>query len=152
MGFMMWTLSNLVHPRSLSSIILREGVANAIQDDVEDFLKNKQWYKERAIPYRRGYLLYGPPGCGKTSFVKAIAGQIGYSIYEILIPDKQLNDQSLIHLLSSFGRKTILLFDDIDAVFMAEKGEEEKEEENQQCNLREDLSENRISESHSAVC
>jgi KaiC/GvpD/RAD55 family RecA-like ATPase len=21
------------------------------------------------IPYRRGYLLYGPPGCGKTSFM-----------------------------------------------------------------------------------
>lgn len=21
------------------------------------------------IPYRRGYLLYGPPGCGKSSFM-----------------------------------------------------------------------------------
>eukprot|EP01035_Chromulina_nebulosa_P022647 gene22647-29326_t len=31
----------------------------------------KQWYSDRGIPYRRGYLLHGPPGGGKTSDVDA---------------------------------------------------------------------------------
>jgi ATP-dependent 26S proteasome regulatory subunit len=38
--------------------------------DVQDFTESTSWYRERGVPYRRGYLLYGPPGCGKTSFIQ----------------------------------------------------------------------------------
>jgi len=39
-----------------------------------DFFKeNKAWYKSRGIPYTIGLMLYGVPGCGKTSTIKAIA-------------------------------------------------------------------------------
>lgn len=31
------------------------------------------------IPYRRGYLLYGPPGCGKSSFM--YVALLNYIIY-----------------------------------------------------------------------
>lgn len=59
--------------------------------------------------------MYGPPGCGKTSFVKAIAGQIGYNIYEMQL--SSLKDDTLNQLMSSISRKAILLFEDADAVF-----------------------------------
>ena len=36
------------------------------------FVDNEQWYNDRGIPYTLGFLLYGSPGCGKTSFIKAI--------------------------------------------------------------------------------
>jgi SpoVK/Ycf46/Vps4 family AAA+-type ATPase len=32
-----------------------------------EFLAGEGFYRERGLPYRRGYLLYGVPGSGKTS-------------------------------------------------------------------------------------
>ena len=65
--------------RPLDSVILDKGVAEDIVSDVEEFIHNPKWYTQRGIPYRRGYLLYGPPGCGKSSFITALAGHLEYS-------------------------------------------------------------------------
>jgi chaperone BCS1 len=51
--------------RPLASVILDIGIKERIVDDVKDFLSHQKWYIDRGIPYRRGYLLYGPPGSGK---------------------------------------------------------------------------------------
>ena len=67
------------HPRKrrpLSSVILDEDISQSILNDVREFTENPKWYTERGIPYRRGYLLYGPPGCGKSSFITALAGKL----------------------------------------------------------------------------
>ncbi len=125
-----------VQPRAMSTIILKEGVTKAIQEDVEDFIDNRQWYKQRGIPYRRGYLLFGPPGCGKTSFVKAISGQIGYDIYEIRLSDPHISDDKLNALISTFGKKSILLFEDVDAAFVARLLDEERAEKADKDNER----------------
>lgn len=37
------------------------------------FQQNKDWYKKKGRPYTLGICSYGPPGCGKTSFEKALA-------------------------------------------------------------------------------
>ncbi len=59
-----WRLAKRFQPRTLSSIVLKDGITDVIQKDLEEFIESRKWYKERGIPYRRGYLLYGPPGCG----------------------------------------------------------------------------------------
>lgn len=60
--------------RPIESVILDKGLTDKIVDDVKEFNNNSKWYMDRGIPYRRGYLLYGPPGCGKSSFITALAG------------------------------------------------------------------------------
>ena len=71
------------HPRQIRpicSVVLDEGVSERIVTDVKDFISSPAWYRQRGVPYRRGWLLYGPPGCGKTSFITALAGELQYSI------------------------------------------------------------------------
>ena len=52
-----WRLITSRRKRPLGSIILDSGVKEAILDDALDFLDSKEWYSERGIPFRRGYLL-----------------------------------------------------------------------------------------------
>ena len=42
-------------------------------EKIDFFLQNKSWYYEKGIPYSLGIGLHGPPGTGKTSFIKALA-------------------------------------------------------------------------------
>lgn len=64
--------------RPLDSVILDQGISDRLVKDVKEFTENPQWYMDRGIPYRRGYLLYGPPGCGKSSYITALAGNFMY--------------------------------------------------------------------------
>ena len=61
--------------RPLSSVILDDELGENILADVKEFIHNPKWYVDRGIPYRRGYLLHGPPGCGKSSYITALAGE-----------------------------------------------------------------------------
>jgi hypothetical protein len=42
-------------------------------DKIDFFIHNRCWYQEKGIPYSLGIGLHGPPGTGKTSFIKALA-------------------------------------------------------------------------------
>merc|ERR1719334_793909 len=110
------------HPkqrRPISSVVLDANVTNTIMTDVKDFLGSQNWYKERGIPYRRGYLLHGPPGCGKTSFITALAGELEYSICVLNLSDRSMSDDRLQHRLADAPENSIILLEDIDAAFVS---------------------------------
>lgn len=44
-----------------------------LKDRVNFFLDNKEWYDKRGVPYTLGLMLYGTPGTGKSSSIKAVA-------------------------------------------------------------------------------
>lgn len=114
-----WTL--LGDPRKkrpLGSVVLDEGVKERIVTDVQDFLSRQQWYVERGIPYRRGYLLFGPPGGGKTSFIQALAGELDFSVAMINLSEMGMTDDKLAHLLMRLPRRSLLLLEDADAAFV----------------------------------
>ena len=103
--------------RPLSSVILDTGVTERIVTDVKDFLNTGKWYVDRGIPYRRGYLLYGPPGSGKSSFIQALAGELEYNICVLNLAERYLSDDRLNMLLSAVPQRSIILLEDIDAAF-----------------------------------
>ena len=103
--------------RPLDSVILDKGVKEKIVDDVMEFLRSGNWYYSRGIPYRRGYLLYGIPGSGKSSFIQALAGELDYNIAILNLSERGLTDDRLNHLLTVVPRRTFVLLEDVDAAF-----------------------------------
>lgn len=103
--------------RPFDSVILEEGLADKIRDDVQEFIDTREWYLDRGIPYRRGYLLYGPPGTGKTSFVQALAGALDFNIAMLSLSKRGLTDDLLNKLLEEVPPRTIVLLEDADAAF-----------------------------------
>ncbi|XP_011568756.3 mitochondrial chaperone BCS1 [Plutella xylostella] len=110
------------HPRRrrpLHSVVLRAGLGERIRDDCLDFINSTQWYIDRGIPYRRGYLLHGPPGCGKSSYIMALAGELEYNICVLNLSERGLTDDRLNHLLCVAPQQSIILLEDIDAAFVS---------------------------------
>jgi DNA polymerase III delta prime subunit len=64
-----------------------------IKDKVEHFINNPKWYYEKGIPYTLGILLHGPPGCGKTSLIKAIAKDSNRHIISISLKNTTTQSQ-----------------------------------------------------------
>lgn len=103
--------------RPLNSIVLDPGIKDLLVDDAKDFLESKPWYSARGIPFRRGYLLYGAPGSGKTSIIHSLAGELGLDVYVISLSRAGLDDAALNDLISDLPEKCIALMEDIDAAF-----------------------------------
>ncbi|XP_076282626.1 mitochondrial chaperone BCS1 [Lasioglossum baleicum] len=108
------------HPkkrRPIDSVVLDVGIADKILNDCREFINNSAWYSDRGIPYRRGYLLHGPPGCGKSSFITALAGELEHGICVLNLSERGLTDDRLNHLLAMAPQQSIILLEDIDAAF-----------------------------------
>ncbi|KAF8322221.1 P-loop containing nucleoside triphosphate hydrolase protein, partial [Clavulina sp. PMI_390] len=110
-----WTDSRTKRP--LSSIVLNKGVKEMLLDDAKDFLRSEKWYATRGIPFRRGYLLHGVPGSGKTSLIHAMAGALALDIYVVSLSANWINDASLTSLMGRVPARCIVLLEDLDAAF-----------------------------------
>lgn len=103
--------------RPFESVILDKGVKERVLKDIKDFLSSENWYHERGIPHRRGYLLYGSPGSGKSSVIQALAGELDYNIATLNLSERGLTDDRLNYLLTKIPQRTIILLEDADAAF-----------------------------------
>lgn len=98
-------------PNYSDKLVLDESVKQNIFGDLELFFNQKEFYQDRNIPYTRGYLLHGAPGCGKTSIIKSIAHKYGLDIYTV-----DLNKNSFF--AGNFNTTNgLLVIEDIDSYY-----------------------------------
>jgi mitochondrial chaperone BCS1 len=123
-----WRLADSKPRRSLDSVVLEEGVAQRLRDDIHGFFNRRQWYAQMGIPWRRGYLLYGPPGTGKTSAAYALAGELRLKLCALSLTNPKLNDNVMADLLQRTPPRSLILIEDIDAFFNARDKQEQRME------------------------
>lgn len=109
-----WTKAPPLRPRSLDHVYLPGNALNAFIEDADNFVRKADWYVERGVPYRRGYLLAGPPGTGKSTLAIALASHLKRPVYVISLSG--VSDTELAAASMSVPRNALLLLEDADTV------------------------------------
>lgn len=118
-----WSRLTAKPRRGLDTVILDPSQKAALLQDIEEYVdeNTQQFYGDHGIPYRRGYLFYGPPGCGKTSMALALASKFNLDVYVLTLLDQALTDSDLMALMNQLPSSSLLLLEDIDTAGLTRK-------------------------------
>lgn len=89
---------------------------------IKDFYNKYDWYIKKGIPYKKGLLLSGPPGTGKSTFVSILASELNLNIYYCNLSDKRIVNDLIKHI-GKIRPKSIVLLEDIDCLFLTKDRE-----------------------------
>ena len=122
-----WVVPEQLRPKiSWAAIMKSSKQKDSLIDDVEAFHANRSLYSQHGIPYRRGYLFYGPDDLRSASIAFALAVRLKQRICVLNLNEKDLTDAELVNRLECVPNKCIVLIQNIDGPFSAKSGDSEK--------------------------
>jgi len=101
-----------------------------VMDSVENarqWLRSRQWYKSKKVPWRRGWLLHGDPGTGKSLLVKCLAQDLDLPIF--IFDLASMNNEEFVAFWDQvrIDVPCMVLFEDFDSVFRGRENQTEGE-------------------------
>jgi hypothetical protein len=108
-----WSHVTFHHPATFSKLAMDPGTKESIIDDLKTFKEGKEYYAKLGKPWKRGYLLFGPPGTGKSTMIAAMANFLEYDVYDLELTAVK-NNTELRRLYVETTEKSIIVIEDID--------------------------------------
>jgi len=106
---------------SLDDLTLDKEILNRLEGDVISFFNPamKKRYATLEIPYRRGVLLYGPPGNGKTSIIRSLGSMLRNVSANLIKFSIKWDNEDLERVLTECANlgPAMLVLEDIDTLF-----------------------------------
>lgn len=108
------------HNQPWESVILPEVQKDKIYQNTILFIREKDALAKRGVSVRRGVLLSGPPGCGKTATCRAVASEL--KITTIWVTGNSIGRVqdiiSLFNIAKDLG-PTLIIMEDVDGIGFA---------------------------------
>ena len=118
-----WDLTANITRRPMESVIMPSSTKQEITGQLDEFYSMEDWYASNGIAHKLVAMLYGKPGCGKTSLIRALASKYGANVYSLNL--NEVSDRSLPVVLSRVPRGSFVLIEDFDS-FSAVKSREDE--------------------------
>lgn len=97
-------------------LFMPEKMKSAIKSTAENFLSSKDFYEENSIPWKRGILLHGKPGNGKSSLVKTLISE--YDFKPVTVgPGASTEDMVQAFKVAESLSPALLYIEDLDSLF-----------------------------------
>lgn len=108
-----WDSVTFSHPSTFHTLALLPSLKAQIMADLQAFANGEKFYKNAGRAWKRGYLLHGPPGTGKSSLIAAMANFLHYDVYDLELTQVSSNAE-LRMLLRTTTHRSIIVIEDID--------------------------------------
>lgn len=99
-GEYIWNTSGSHIKFSMTPFSTNKSLENIFGEDIPEikkrvdlFMNHPEWYESKGIPHTLGLLLYGEPGTGKSSCIKAIAKDTNRHIIQVSLAEYTTQDQ-----------------------------------------------------------
>lgn len=118
--FLRWNVTDLGEDqegKKAYDILAFPKEVNEFVEEIERWKQSESWYREKSIPWKRGWLLYGKPGTGKSALIRAMGQYLDIPIHVF-----DLSTMSNAEFNREWGYALesvpcIILIEDIDATF-----------------------------------
>ncbi|XP_062199620.1 AAA-ATPase At5g57480-like [Phragmites australis] len=112
-GAAAWASVPFCHPATFDTLALDPGLKARLLADLSAFAEGREFYRRTGRAWKRGYLLHGPPGSGKSSLIAAMANHLRYDVFDLELTRVATN-ADLRALLIQTTNRSLIVIEDID--------------------------------------